>query len=162
MSTSVQSDIRGAKWLFKNEWGFGAKPTADDFEAYHKALMICAKGDGVLAPEERDWVIGYSVAMGADPALVEELSTYAADDDVVAIISRARVADKDRGACIFDAMRACAADGELAPAELESIRKMANRLGVGDLVDRLYELHQQEERVRAERNKLLYPSGTPL
>ncbi|WP_280265757.1 hypothetical protein [Nocardia wallacei] len=157
-----QSDIRGAQWLFKHEWGFDTMPPAEDFAAYHKSLMICAKGDGVLAPEEREWVIGYTVAMGADPALVDELSTYQADDDIVQTISTARVADAARGACVFDAIRACAADGDLAPAELDRIRTMAGELGVGDLVDRLYDLYRQEERIRAERNKLLYPAGAPL
>lgn len=139
-----------------SEWGA-------DFNAYMKSLLICAKGDGVLSEPERDWVLGYCAALGGDASLVDELTTYTADDDLEGMISQASVANVGRGAMVFDAIRACDADGELAPGEMAAIKQAASALGLPEeTVDRLRELYEQERDARNARNNLLYPNGAPL
>ncbi|WP_018348708.1 TerB family tellurite resistance protein [Longispora albida] len=154
------SDLLGQEWLFAKEWGIGAKPEAGDFGAYAKAMMICAKGDGVLAREERDYVRGNCAAFGGSPELVAELATYTADDDVVETIAQARIADASRAAVVLDAFRTCDADGDIAPGEVSAIRKMANRLGV-DNVDDIHQYFLEEKALRAARIRLVYPDGPP-
>ncbi|MER7826258.1 hypothetical protein ABTX85_27275 [Streptomyces sp. NPDC096097] len=162
MSTSVQTDLLGPEWLFKHEWGFGAKGSDADFDAYMKSLLICCKGDGTISDEERHWVLGYCAALGGDPALIQELTTYSADDDITEMITGGEVANASRGALVFDAIRACDADGTLPEAELAAIRKLAELLGVGELVDQAHAMHKQEKAARDARNALLYPNGTPI
>jgi len=43
--------------------------------------LVCANGDGQLAPEEREWAIGHSAAFGAPDSWVDELKSYKADED---------------------------------------------------------------------------------
>ncbi|MBD2777750.1 hypothetical protein [Iningainema tapete] len=35
-------------------------------------MLICANGDGTLADEERDWVIGLAYACDCEPAILEK------------------------------------------------------------------------------------------
>ena len=64
---------------------------------------------------------------------------------------------------IYDAIRACAADGELHPQELRAVEQAASALGistttVGDLV----ELYYEEQYLRAKRLRKLFPDGVPF
>ncbi|WP_208866026.1 hypothetical protein [Kitasatospora cheerisanensis] len=64
---------------------------------------------------------------------------------------------------VFDALRACDADGVLAPGELEQIKRPAGALGVTEeTVDRLREAHRQEEQAHAVPIAAVFPEGTPL
>ncbi|MFE0062980.1 hypothetical protein [Streptomyces sp. NPDC059003] len=157
-----QARLRGDAWLFKHDWGFDTKPSAGDFDAYMRSLLVCAKGDGAVSAEERNWVLGYCAALGGDPELIQRLETYPADDELTELVLREPVVDASRRALVFDAIRACDADGELASGELESIREMAGLLGVADSVDRLHELYRQEEKARADRLAVIFPDGAPL
>ncbi|MER6912681.1 hypothetical protein ABT354_13520 [Streptomyces sp. NPDC000594] len=150
-------------WLFRHEWGFNSSPGDSDILTYAKALLICARGDGVITREERDWVLGYIAAFSGDaPGLLEEIAAYPAEDDVVELVTGSEIVDHSRGALIFDALRACDADGALAPGEIERIKQAAGALGIGeDTVDRLRELYQEEKATRGARIALLYPGGSP-
>jgi hypothetical protein len=62
--------------------------------------------------------------------------------------------------CIWDAIRACGADGELADDELATIRKMAERVGVpGEVVDEFVDIYNQEQALKARRIQLAFPHG---
>jgi hypothetical protein len=162
MSTTTQPEVLATEWLFQHEWNFGELPPASAVSNYMKSLLICTKGDGVISPQEREWVVGYSAAMGGSAELVEEMRTYEGDDDLASLVSMEPSVDASRGALVFDAIRASDADGELAPGELETIREMAGLLGVPEVVDPLYDLYKQESDIRAKRNALTHPSGAPL
>ncbi len=46
----------GSRWVAKPEYGF-LGPEPESFkQAYGKALLICANGDGLLTENERAWV----------------------------------------------------------------------------------------------------------
>jgi hypothetical protein len=160
---SVSASERGAAWLLKEMWDLGGRPPIEDYTAYMKSLLICANGEGTLSPAEREWVLGYCAALGAPPELMEELASYPADEDVAEVIARGRLADSTgRATVVFDAIRACDADGDLVAGEMQQITTMATRLGVADMVEPLIELYRREKEVRGERIKLLYPSGPPV
>ncbi|AOY82747.1 MAG: hypothetical protein F6K10_11190 [Moorea sp. SIO2B7] len=48
-------------------------PAIEDYEALMKAVLICTKGDGVLAAEERDWVVGRAAAYH-NPGVVQPVT----------------------------------------------------------------------------------------
>ncbi|EDY52874.1 TerB family tellurite resistance protein [Streptomyces clavuligerus] len=161
--SAAELSLLARRWVFKQEWDFDDTPTEGDIGIYAKALLVCAKGDGVISREERDWVLGYFAAFCGDAAQLAELADYPADDDVVDLVTRSTVIDNSRGALIFDALRACAADGDLAPGEVARVKQAAAALGIAeDTVERLKELYFQERGARAARNALLYPGGSPV
>jgi hypothetical protein len=62
--------------------------------------------------------------------------------------------------CIWDAIRACGADGELADEELATIHKMAARVGVPpEVVDEFVEIYNPEQALKARRIQLAFPHG---
>ncbi|HVK64688.1 MAG TPA: hypothetical protein VM694_09445, partial [Polyangium sp.] len=96
---------RGYLWLFKDKAGFGSKPSDEAFVCYVKAVLICANGDGTLAPEERDWVIGHFAALGAPEALLDAMKSYKADEDIEQVISGTPEANACRRFLVYDAIR---------------------------------------------------------
>ncbi|MEQ9485892.1 hypothetical protein [Coleofasciculus sp. F4-SAH-05] len=59
MTTTTDYQRKGNLWLFDQMYGFTSFPTGEDFQTVGKAALICAKGDGILAPAERDRQISY-------------------------------------------------------------------------------------------------------
>jgi tellurite resistance protein len=128
-----------------------------------KAVLICANGDGTLAPEERDWAVGHSAAFGALDSLVDELKSYKADEDIEQIISATPESNACRRFLVYDAIRACSADGEYSDRERAMVIRMAAKLGLSeDLVRQIEEVCLEEARLREKRLKLVYPEGPPL
>ncbi|MFC4112866.1 tellurium resistance protein [Nonomuraea zeae] len=148
----------GLRWLYKKDWDFDSVPDGGTYEAYTKALLICSNGDGQITEEERAWVLGLAAALDAPAPLMEELRTYPATEDVHDVLARSENAAANKRALIYDAIRACSADGSLHPDELSAIRKMNHHLDHPDeLVDQYLALHEQEQRLRAERVRLTWP-----
>lgn len=154
---------RGLLWLFNQKAGFRTIPTADDFEAYAKAILICANGDGKLAPEERDWVIGYFAAFGAPDSVLDEIKTYKADEDIEKFVSKTAVTNASQRILVYDSIQACSADGAYSDPERAMVIRMAAKVGVSeDLVRQIEEVCLEEARLREKRLKLVYPEGAPL
>ena len=154
---------RGLLWLFKQKTDFRAIPSAGDFEGYAKAVLICANGDGKLAPEERDWAVGHFAAFGASDALIDELKSYKADEDIEQVISATPAASASRRFLVYDAIQACSADGAYSDLERAMVIRMAAKLGISeDLVRQIEEVCFEEARLREKRLKLVYPEGAPL
>lgn len=158
------SDELGSRWAIYQQNGFREIPPAEAFNAYMKALLICANGDGRLTQKERDWVSGFCSAIGGPRSLVEELRIYPADEDIIAVLStHEMVHQTSTRSLVFDAIRACAADGELAADEVNTIYKMAGRLNISsDTVAQLLAQHHQEELIRRKRLELVFPGGLPF
>ncbi|EYF05158.1 TerB family tellurite resistance protein [Chondromyces apiculatus] len=153
----------GYLWLFKDKANFGERPTDEAFEGYMKALLICANGDGTLAPEERDWAVGHAAALGASDALVDELKTYKAVDDIEQIITATHESSDSRRYIIYDAVRVCSADGAYSDRERAMVIRMGAKLGISEeLVRQIEDICLEEARLREKRLKLLYPEGPPL
>lgn len=165
MTTNIpekESDL-GVLWLFKEKCGFTQIPSNIAYESYFKAMLVCANGDGTLADEERDWVVGCAYAYDCDPALIEELKVYKADEDIETVISRDPAANESRFFLIFDAMQVCCADGEYSDKERAVILKGAKKLNVSEEeFKKIEELYLETVKLREKRIALLYPQGAPL
>jgi tellurite resistance protein len=151
-----------SRWFFRKEWSFKNLPPAEDYRTFGQALLVCVNGDGELMPAERDWVIGYLASKGATEQILAELTAYRATDDIASVVSRSDIVNRARRAVVFDAIRACSADGEFSPAERATVRKLAAALDVpDDVVEQLEAAHLDEVRATARRIKLVFPEGTP-
>ncbi len=130
--------------------------TTEENMAYAKALVICAKGDGQITPQERQWLIGYSVTVGHPDAVVETTTTYEGEDAIEDVLKASPAMPTYRRFLLYDALRACASDGELAPGERERVLRMADRLGVArQVVAEIEQLVQEDQELRQRKHKLL-------
>jgi uncharacterized membrane protein YebE (DUF533 family) len=153
---------RGNLWLFKELWGFDAVPSVADFDVFMKAVLTCANGDGQLTARERDWVVGYCAALGGPDTLLEELRAYPADEDTSQLVERRPPVVQSRRALVYDAIRACAADGDIREGERAVIRRLAAQIGVPeDVVQALEKIYQDERTIRQKRLDLVFPEGRP-
>lgn len=78
----------GTSWIMNWFFGFNQTPTNEDSLTYMKAVLCCAKADGVLSPEEKDWALGYCASWGVADWVIEELKTYQADEPIEKVIAR--------------------------------------------------------------------------
>ncbi|NET61656.1 MAG: hypothetical protein F6K47_37710 [Symploca sp. SIO2E6] len=165
MSISLEELYKMAGlWFFQDTFGWHLKelPPDNTYEALTKAMLICAKGDGVIAPEERDWIIGFSAVKGMPLDLVEELKNYEATEDIADVINRTSQAIKAKRAAIYFAIKACSADAKYHEGEQAYVRKMASLIGVSsEEVSELEEMCLEEQKLTEKRLKLLFPDGLP-
>ncbi len=133
-------------------------------EAYIKALVVCASGDGELADDEREWILGFCASAGGSYELLETLRTIKPGDlDVAELMQSTERPGLFTHALIFHAIKASDADGVLDPREEMTIRAMASVLGVEtEYVDSLIALHREEEAFIKRKMALLFPNGHPF
>ncbi len=155
--------------------GLGAKawpeaPNIDEqrkmlpiLEGFAKAMLLCASGDGELADAERNWILGFVANSGATFELLEELKALQPGDlNPMDLLQKTERPGLFTHALIFYAIKASDADGVLDPNELGTIKLMAQVLGVeSKIVDRLVELHREEQAFQKHKNALLFPNGHP-
>jgi tellurite resistance protein len=158
------SDIRklGQSWTFNWFFGFGEIPTDEDCCIYMKCVLCCAKGDGTLSPEEKNWAVGFCASWGVADWVIEELKAYEADEDLAEVIARSPQVSIAQRDLLLTAIRACAADAEYHEKEKAKIRQMASIIGVTeDIVEQLEQLQKEESALRQKRINLLYPEKSP-
>ena len=148
-------------WLLNEFYGFKSLPPTKDHETIIKSVLICAKADGVLAPEERNWIAGRAAALNSSG--YEQAKTYPVDEDILDVLSDGVTTNKSgRRTVIYLAIKTCSADGELHPDEMAKIYKIAEKLELAkEVVDSLKELCVEEAKVREKRIGLLFPDGAP-
>lgn len=155
-------DTDGSAWLFKEMWGFDSIPSGGDFDTFLKILLTCANGDGQLTQAERNWVVGYTTALGGPAELIEELKTYPATEHLKRLIDAHGRAKEFPRALVYDAIRASGADGRLSPFELAQVYELASCLGVPkDVVQQLEDIYAEEQAVRQKRLDLIWAEGKP-
>jgi hypothetical protein len=153
----------GFMWLIKEKLNFDKIPNPDAYDGYLKSVLVCANGDGTLTAAERDWVIGFAVAFGASDSLIEKLKSYPANEDIEQLISASPASDGSRRFLIYDAIKACSADGQYSEPERATVIKMANKLGVNqDVVQQIEQICVEEASLRLKRLELMYPDGIPV
>lgn len=148
-------------WILNRIYGFNTIPPTSDAETFTKATLICAKGDGVLSPKERDWVVGRAATINSSG--YELAKTYPADEELADVIANSPVINKSgRRSLIYVAIQACAADGEYHQEERDKIHRMAKSLGIQeDVVNQIEEICIEESKAREKRIALLFPEGSP-
>lgn len=165
MASNIQDkeNSLGTLWLFKEKFGFKQLPVDVAYESYYKTLLTCASGDGTLADEERDWVIGYAYAYNCNPAIIEQLKVYKADEDIETVVTGHSSVDVSRRFLIYDAIQACCADGEYSEKERVVVLKAAKKLGISeDVFQQIEEIYLETVELRKKRLAVMYPDGGPL
>ncbi|MBD2303745.1 TerB family tellurite resistance protein [Nostoc sp. FACHB-190] len=158
------SDIKkiGSSWIMNWFFGFSQTPTNEDSNIYMKAVLCCAKADGILSPEEKEWALGFCASWGVEDWVIEDLQNYEADESIEEVIARSPQVSMAQRDIILSAIWVSAAGGEYHEQEKAKIRKMANILGVAEeVVEKLEQLYQEESALRQKRLKLLYPQESP-
>ena len=140
-------------WVLREEEGFSVLPRPADLEIYMKSLLICANGDGRLTTEEREWVLGIGSAMGLPAETVQALETYEAKDDLKALLGGGVQTGKGAPrSLIYNAIRACLADGELHADEWAAIHKAASIMQVPTEVgEELGDIARAQAKLRSRR-----------
>ena len=153
----------GSMWVLREEEGFSELPKPSDLEIYMKSLLICANGDGRITEPERDWVLGIASAMGLPDEIVEQLKDYEAKDELNSLLAGGvETATGAPRSLIYNAIRACMADGELSDAELATIQTAASIMNVPeDVLEELKEIVLQQAKLRERRLELVFPQGIP-
>jgi hypothetical protein len=132
-------------------------------EGFAKAMMICAAGDGTLAGEELDYVLGFVANSGGTYELIEELRALDITKlDPLELLEKTERPGLFVHALIFHAIKASDADGVLDEREEQTIRAMAMMLGVSPgEVERLFALHEEEKEFLRRKMETMFPSGHP-
>ena len=153
----------GGLWLLREMWDFPSGVPEDQRVDYLKTIMACARGDGVLAPGEREWVIGYGAACGAHQATVDELAPYAVNEDAVDILKRNMpVAETWGRVALYDAIRAARADHAYDDGERAAVRRVAATLDIPDeIVSEIEALDDEERALKRRRIDLVFGAAVP-
>lgn len=157
----------GQGWLFHERFGYAYDkiPPGLAYEAYGKALIMCAAGDGKISEEERQWVVGFFAAFDSSPELLKVLKNFDGKGDILKTLSTGNTIASTPAAkrwLVWDAMNICAADGDLHEAELKRIRAMASAVGLEPrVVSEIERLHKEQSSLKKKQFELLWPDGIP-
>lgn len=161
------------QFFLRHQLGATALPVAPNLEeqrkmlplleGFAKAMIICAAGDGRLAPEELDFVLGFTANSGGTFELLEELRNL----DPSTLNPMEMLAKTERPglfvhALVYHAIKAADADGELDPREAQVITAMATVLGLPpEDIEKLFALHEEEKAFHKRKMATLFPNGHP-
>ena len=152
----------GAMWVFKEFVGFHQRPADEDFATFMKVVLCCANADGEIAPAEREWVMSFASALNAPAGLLDELATYPATEDVFALAASSQPVYQSLRAVLYNAIFACAADGEYRAKEQDLIHRLGANFGIADaVVTQIEAMYWETRRVREKRIAVLFDQGMP-
>lgn len=132
-------------------------------DGFAKTMLICAAGDGELAPAELEWILGFSASAGATAELLDELrSVDPRTLDPRQLLQQTERPEQFIHALVYQAIQAADADGTLEPGEIQTIRAMALLLGLpASDVDALVTLYRDEQAFLERKRAALFPHGHP-
>lgn len=126
-----------------------------------RVAMLCAGGNGRITAREREWLLGYHTAGGTAAWVLEAIATYDDSDTFADLLRVPGFASVARGS-VYAAMRMCAADGPLTRAELDSIRRGTDAMGLPPgLVDQLHQLVLDDHDLRRRRFEAIAAPALP-
>ena len=155
----------GAVWLLKDHCGATDEAieflTDEENLAHAKSVYVAANGDGRVTDAEKDWMIGYFTAAGASQSTIDALKSYTGGDQFEDFFAMEGVRQIAQRSWIWDAIRACGADGDLADEELATIHRMAAKVGIpAEVVDEFVDIYRHEQELKRKRIELAFPGGT--
>lgn len=132
-------------------------------EGFAKAMIICAAGDGELAPAELEWIVGFTANSGGTDELLQELRALDPSKlDPMELLAKTERPGLFVHSLVYNAICAADADGVLEPGEVQTIHAMAMVLGLPEeQVDGLFALHRDEKALRERKLATLFPNGHP-
>jgi signal transduction histidine kinase len=158
--------LRALKWMaWQNHAVPGeileAQSAEEDFD-HARALLLCAGGNRHISERTRDWILGYLTAAGHPESVIDAARIYDDRDAIRDIMGRPRMA-MIRAGIVYDALRACAADGTVpTPEALDPVLRAADAIGIPrDLVADLQEIVMAEHALRRRRHALVVAPTLP-
>jgi signal transduction histidine kinase len=167
-STAALRDARSMaalRWVGWESWEVPGEAydqlTDEDNLNHAKAVIISAGGGEQITPEERAWLLGYHSAAGTADWVLELISTYDGDEPIGPIIDLPSMTETRRGV-LHDALRMCAADGDLRPDEVSRLQKGADEMAVPRRVfHELLEIVGHEGALRRRRYEIVVAPALP-
>lgn len=156
----MAGNMTAFKWLGREMYDLPAdvamEVSDEDNALYAKALLVCAAGDGEISQLERDWIVGYLTTAGDSDAVIEEIKTYDGTDVLEDLIAASPGMKLYSRGMVYDALRACASDGELSSGERARVVDAADRMGLPpETVDELEQIVNEEAALRKRKHKLI-------
>ena len=132
-------------------------------ESFAKAMMLCAAGDGKLATEELEWILGFTANAGGTFELLEELRALdPASLDAVQLMRETESPGLFVHALVYNSIAAADADGVLEAAEVQTIAAMAMALGLlREDIEGLFALYKEEQAFYRRKIIRLFPNRHP-
>merc|ERR1711865_508888 len=153
----------GLLWIYREALEFKSVPPPGDFKGYGEAILNCCKGDGVIHDKEREFVLGYFKTFGCNDETLDYLKAYDGGVSMETAISGSMQLKMCSKAAIYDAIRACMGDGDLAEDELNCIKGLGSQIEVtNDQVNDIVAVYKAELAVKNLRLKITYPGGAPF
>jgi len=132
--------------------------TPADIEDKVQALFICVAADGTVSEAEKNWIYGSALARGISVELLEKMPGKASANskEIIARIKNSPRSLEESKRLIYNAIRACAADGEISQKERNKIGEFAQEFGLSDkFVKELFSLFTEEQNLKHKLSKLL-------
>mmetsp|Transcript_5979 Transcript_5979/g.10910 ORF Transcript_5979/g.10910 Transcript_5979/m.10910 type:complete len:180 (+) Transcript_5979:211-750(+) len=162
-------------FYYLSQFGFTKAPVTvgggeEKLRRFASALCNISGADGEVSEDESTFIMGYLASKGYPQSILDDIpgmcraaETKTRDDvfmetkELLAFGSLKKAARQ----IIYDGIRAAARDG-LDEKEKLAINGIAKELGVGEVeLSKIYDLVQQENDLRDNRIKLLFPEGHP-
>lgn len=162
---SDQTKQHEARRFFMEQFvGFSQVPDEKLQEIYAKAMIMCARGDGEFHDKEKAWVRGYFSATGASQRVIDLVDTYDGGTDILDVLAAdERTAKMAARNLVFDALRVCEADGDLAEQERASIYRMGTRMGLSErAVSQVEAAYDVYKAALANKMAVLFPEQVPF
>lgn len=153
------------RWVGWESWEVPAEAydqlTDEDNLNHAKAVIICAGGGERITARERDWLLGYHAAAGTADWVLELVATYDGNEPIGPIMDLPSMTETRRGV-LHDALRMCAADGDLRPDEVGRLLAGSDEMGVDRVVfAELRAIVAQESDLRRRRYELVVAPALP-
>jgi signal transduction histidine kinase len=153
------------RWVGWESWEVPAEAydqlTDEDNLNHAKAVILCAGGGEQINQRERDWLLGYHAAAGTADWVLELVATYDGGEPLGPIMDQPSMTQTRRGV-LHDALRMCAADGDLRPDEVARLLAGSDAMGVDRQVfAELRGIVAQESTLRRRRYELVVAPALP-
>jgi len=159
---AVPHSRAGHKWFTQHHYGINTFPNDDHLEVLLKAVLVIAKGDGAISPEERNFFIGYLDAVGLPENRHNWPKDYQGDDRLEDLLAGSgALNDNTKRIILYTAILVSAVDG-YHEGEHASVVKAGAILGVSeDVVNQIADQYRAEAKAFQQRNALLFANGRP-
>tara|TARA_B110000503_G_scaffold138954_1_gene226185 strand:+ start:669 stop:1163 length:495 start_codon:yes stop_codon:yes gene_type:complete len=164
MEALTQAQIHEIRrnWYLRLERGFSKPVPMDIATTYFKALLVFARGDGILSAKERSWVVGFAALLGHSDEFLQFVHSYSADDNIDGLLEELSASQDAQRALLYDAICACTADG-YHQQEQQRIHQVAKKLGVpDDVIARIEALVVAEQALTAEKREIFHNNQSPF
>jgi len=159
---ATQQQRVGGRWLTKWLFGMDFFPSDEHVLELLKAVLICARGDGVISDVERNFFVGYLDAVGSPDAAIALAKTYEGKESLETLLKDCKAVNENtKSVIIYNAVMVSAADG-YAAGEHDSIVKMAGILGISpESVKHIEDQYFEDVKANEKREKVLFAAGHP-